>query len=147
MQIVWSFRQLHNQNHRPWIPRCGHHFHPFISSLYGVMDKIWNFCNGRLICILLKTLKDEGGIIQILDQRPSEKKNCKKLCRDSKTRFTLQKHRFTAVLVAKKIPIYPLICIFMHMQIVWSFRQWPNQNHRPWKPRCRHHFHPFISCL
>jgi len=69
------------------------------------MAKIWNFGNGRLICILLKMLKDEGGIIQILDQRPSEKQKLqKKLCRDSKTRFTLQKHRFTAGLVAKKIP-------------------------------------------
>ena len=25
----------------------------------------------------------------------------------------------------------PLICIFMHMQIVGSFWQWPNQNQRP----------------
>jgi len=35
----------------------------------------------------------------------------------------------------------------LHMQIVWSFRQRPNQNHRPWKLRCRHRFHPFISSL
>jgi len=33
--------------------------------------KKWNFGNGRLICILLKMLK--GGIIQMLDHRPSEK--------------------------------------------------------------------------
>jgi len=42
------------------------------------MAKIWNFDNGRLICILLKTLKDEGGIIQILDQRPSQKQKLQK---------------------------------------------------------------------
>ena len=42
------------------------------------MAKIWNFGNGRLICILLKMLKNEGGIIQILDQRPPEKQKLQK---------------------------------------------------------------------
>ena len=37
-----------------------------------------------------------------------------------------------------------LICIIMHMQIAWSSRQWSNQNHWPWKPRCRHHNLSFI---
>jgi len=35
----------------------------------------------------------------------------------------------------------------MHMQIIWSFWQCHNQNQWPWKHRCRHHFHPFISYL
>ena len=31
-----------------------------------------------LICILLKMLKDEGGVVQIMDQRPTEKQELQK---------------------------------------------------------------------
>jgi len=37
-----------------------------------------------------------------------------------------------------------LICIITHMQIAGYSRQWSNQNHWPWKPRCRHHNLSFI---
>jgi len=37
-----------------------------------------------------------------------------------------------------------LICIIMHMQIAGSSRQWSNQTHWSWKPRCRHHNLSFI---
>ena len=39
----------------------------------------------------------------------------------------------------------PLIRIFIIYTYATAFRQLPNQNHRPWKPRCIHHYHSFIS--
>jgi len=58
-----------------------------------------------LICILLKTLKGARvASSKFWISALQRNENCKKLCRDSQTRFTLQKRHFTAGLVSKKTP-------------------------------------------